>query len=199
MTNDNEPISWAATGGGPLIAIEERHLRHWLGIDPPTDGRVIDTAFRWDDDPDAPATDYDRACDVEDYAALLTVGQGYGLLLSYECMTAWWPGRDTCGGILARWQYANSQAEVRQYMSMVPELPLAEPAMEWIVTDRKIYLFDSAYSGEDVLGGLVDDAITFELCPGKYVVSTCIYQPDTSTSLLLHRIDPAIKPHGCSR
>lgn len=57
-------LTWLESDGGPLLLVPSEHLLSWEGIDPPSDGRHIDTQFRWNG-PDSPATDYDRACDVQ--------------------------------------------------------------------------------------------------------------------------------------
>lgn len=192
MRSSHTPSIWASSNGGPLIAVEAGNLRHWLGIEPPTDGRVIDTEFRWTGDPDASASDYDRACDITDYKALLKVEHGYGLVLPEPAITAWWPVIEKQSGYLVRWGYAEDQNDVQKWMSVVPELPTVEEALEWMITDPRIYLFDSAYSGQDVLDGMSDDFLVFELLPGRYTVSTALYQPDNSTLFVLHRIEPIL-------
>ena len=185
----DEEIQWATSEGGPLIAIEAGNLRHWQGIDAPTDGRIVEATFRWND-PNDPASDYDRACDVSDHAALLVVGDGTGLVLGDSPdATTWWPRSDSSGGILVRWHYAEDEGDVEKYMLVVPDLPTEEAIVEWTVTDTTIYLFDSAFSGDNVLEGLSNDYLTFELKPGRYVVSTSIYRPNDLTHFVLHRIE----------
>ena len=48
--------------------------------------------FDVETDPNDPATDYDRACDVNYYLGLIEIGAGKGLVLGGEPLsTAWWP------------------------------------------------------------------------------------------------------------
>jgi Immunity protein 21 len=67
--------------GGPLIAVPDAAIAHWEGIDPPSNGRVVTARVRWSE-PGDPATDYDRACDVDaESAVALTVGDSWGIVL----------------------------------------------------------------------------------------------------------------------
>ena len=46
-----------------LVRLRVRTQDAWSGIDTPLDGRVVKVDRRWD--PAHPATDYDRACEIE--------------------------------------------------------------------------------------------------------------------------------------
>ncbi len=80
---DAGTLLWMESGGGPLLLVPGEYLPFWGGIDPPTDGRQIVAHFRYGGD-DAPATDYDRACDVDDYLGVIEVGSGCGVVLGDE-------------------------------------------------------------------------------------------------------------------
>jgi hypothetical protein len=67
------------TDGGPVLALPREALASWGGTLPSS--RPIKACFRFGD-PDAPATDYDRACDV-DGVGLLRVGVLRGLVLAH--------------------------------------------------------------------------------------------------------------------
>ena len=68
-----KPLTWIESAGGPLLALRPDCLPLWEGIDPPSEGRRVEASFRWEN-ASAPATDYDRACDVEGYAGVIQVG-----------------------------------------------------------------------------------------------------------------------------
>jgi len=55
-----------ATDGGPVIAIPKEALTAWEGTEPPSKGRKVEAKSRFADPSDlsAPATDYDRVCDI---------------------------------------------------------------------------------------------------------------------------------------
>jgi hypothetical protein len=82
-------VRWMQSNAGPLLLVPGEHLPSWEGVAPPADGRHIEAQFRWNRR-DAPATDYDRACDVTGYLGLLSIGTGHGLVLGDELhATAW--------------------------------------------------------------------------------------------------------------
>jgi hypothetical protein len=112
-----------------LLLVPGEHLLAWEGSDPPSAGRKVEAKFRWHD-PNDPATDYDRACDVEDYLGLIEVGTGKGQVLGGdpEMMTAWLPAgppgdEDTLapGGMLVRWSYAESEEEILRFLAEMPD------------------------------------------------------------------------------
>jgi hypothetical protein len=75
---------WANTGGGPLITMSSDLLKDWYGsFDAPT---PREARFRFNNS-NAPATDYDRACDVDDNLAEITVGEGTALVLGMNLST----------------------------------------------------------------------------------------------------------------
>ena len=78
-----------ANDGGPMMVVPRSPAPLWEGGEHPSGGRAVDAQFRWAGD-GAPATDYDRACDVEEGAALLTAGPGWVLVLNGELAGAGW-------------------------------------------------------------------------------------------------------------
>ena len=84
MVNHIGRFAWLTSDGGPLLLLARAYLRYWGGIDPPTGGRTIEARFRWSGTAATPATDYDRACDVDDELGLLAVGPGHALVLGDE-------------------------------------------------------------------------------------------------------------------
>ncbi len=55
-------MGWFEHDGGPLILLPREALSFWEGIEPPSGGRVVEAAARWENQ--EIATDYDRAGDV---------------------------------------------------------------------------------------------------------------------------------------
>jgi hypothetical protein len=69
------------TDGGPLLLVPVEAVEAWEGTSSPS--RPIEAKFRFGD-PRAPATDYDRACDVsEQRVGVLDVGEWRGLVLGH--------------------------------------------------------------------------------------------------------------------
>src|SRR5260221_7899824 len=185
-------LQWMQSNGGPLLLVSGEHLLSWEGVAPPSDGRHIEAQFRWNGQ-DAPATDYDRACDVKEYVGLLGIDTGHGLVLGDEPRTiAWQPSatagesaEDDTSGVLIRWVYANSEAEVMEALTHVPETAWRDDGLLLSVGREPLYLLDAAYVGSELEG---DDHLTIHLPPGRYSIATAEYAPDSQTSLLLHRL-----------
>lgn len=191
-------LAWMNSEGGPLLLVPGECFSSWGGICPPTDGRQIEATFRWDG-ADSPACDYDRACDVDGYLALLEIGAGQGLVLGDMPMTTRWQPRvfsDSesagMGGILIRCLYANSDADVMAAVEHVPEAAWVDDGITLVVGQAPLYLMDSA-TPADELGkfdklGIHEDHLKIHLPAGRYAVATAIIEPDPHTSLVLHRL-----------
>src|SRR5215510_13183631 len=124
--NSNE-LRWINSAGGPLLLVSGEYLPFWGGVAPPPDERLIEATFRWMG-PGTPATDYDRACDVQGYLGLLDIGAGHGLVLgdapdatAWQAFATFGDGEEVMGGILIRCVYANSDADVRAAVDHLPE------------------------------------------------------------------------------
>lgn len=190
--DDSSTLQWLESNGGPLLLVPGEHLASWGGIDPPRDGRSIEARFR------AllgePASDYDRACDVEGYLGLLDIGAGQGLVLAGDpCGAAWLSsskpaggdGRGLTGHMLVRWEYGESEASVIATLEHVPESIWRDDNLVLTVGREPLYLLDAAYNLGDLQG---DDHLTIHLPEGMYSVVTAEYEPDAHTSLILHRL-----------
>ena len=183
-------LAWVQSEGGPLLLLPERHLTQWEGVRPPSGGRVVEAVFRWGD-PSAPATDYDRAADVDDWVAVLPVGQGEGLVLNdFPAMTAWWPELPGERGLLVRWLVAESEADVIRHLARVPEEIWSDDRVALVTDNERLYLFDSALAGREVMSEGDAESLVICLRPGRFSVLTAHYMPDERTRLMLHRLSP---------
>ncbi len=184
---------WVRSAGSPLLLLPKILQDDWDGIEISPD-REVEAKFRWDKN--GPATDFDRACDVEAYVGVIQVGSGEGVVLGDEAnITSWYPLENTQSGVLVRWVYAeNLDSVVKHIQSIVPS------ELEWesegIVnfTSTSLILFDSALPGcgieetaKVVLPGYEKDRdfIKIDLKAGSYNIKSCYYEPDKKTSLLL--------------
>jgi hypothetical protein len=131
-------------------------------------------------------TDYERACAVEDYLGLITVGPGHGLVLGDEPMsTAWWPFPKLQGGILVRWRWASEGASIIAALKSIPDGVWAPGNITLSLPGGQALLFDAA---EDA--ATIEASLSLTLAPGTYRVDTADYVPDPETALLLHRLVP---------
>jgi hypothetical protein len=157
-------------------------LGAWDGTEPAEPHRSVQTTFRGNGD--GPATDYDRACEVNEWLGVLAVASGEGLVLGGEPLpTAWLPVAHGTGGLLVRWQYAESDSAAARWLSAVPpELPWRW-SVRFAFDAGPLMLFDAAEAGLDPLGSRLELPLTI----GRYDIHTVQWQPDSVTSLLLHR------------
>ena len=157
----------------------------------PPDERLIEATFRWMG-PGMPATDYDRACDVEGYLGLLDIGAGQGLVLGDEPDSTAWQSfgtsgdrEEVTGGILIRWVYANSEADVMAAVDHLPASMWVDDGLEFSVGREPLYLLDAACDASCLDD---DDHLTIYLPSGRYTLATADFEFEVHTRLLLHRL-----------
>ena len=173
-------LSWIESNGGPLLLLPEAILPAWSGTDVPGD-RKIEATFRWQGS--GPASDYDRACDVHDYAGIIPVGKGSALVLGEEPFPTRWIATHA-GGILARWIYAASDTTAEQALSQIPVDMAWKPVGTLVVPSSPLRLIDSADTGSD----LVLPSARIEVEPASYEVSWTKFHWDRETAFLLVRL-----------
>jgi Immunity protein 21 len=170
MTHERQ---WVWTDGGPLILLQTDLLGEWYGIDPnPSKDRSV-------------ATDYERACQVQDYAGVIPVGDGSALVLGEEPMdSTWWPSRDLAEGLIVRVLYsAGDEAVARLIESLGPE-SLTDTGLRMVITSPHLELFDSTCPGTlDLVPRL---AVTVPI--GRYAVYSVVLRDPGSHMIVVHRL-----------
>jgi|GEM_PF-6864141 len=178
---------WLVNDGGPLIVLPGEAASHWEGITAPSNGRVVEAKFRFDTDT---ATDYDRACDVETVAALISVGASWGLVIDQDVPNAAWmklPNTDTF--FIVSVLYANDRSDqqiIHVFRSRKPE-EWERVASELSVGNDDLILMHAADSlrdnyinvrnpeTKDVHSANIDigSPILYRTQPGIYHVDAC--------------------------
>jgi hypothetical protein len=125
----------------------------------------VQAAFRWN--PEGPATDHDRACDVpHDSLGVLPIGPGQGLVLSTDAATAYYrDGRRR--HLLLGWHYAPSEAAL---LDRVPDRESALAVLDEVEFRHpggRLFLMCAA----DFPGSWVLDHDEFALPAGRYRVT----------------------------
>ncbi|KAB1145393.1 hypothetical protein F7R91_19670 [Streptomyces luteolifulvus] len=152
-------VEWVESGGGPLIAVPETVLPFWAGADG-----------------DETASDYDRACEIEDHVGLLPVGDSAALVFGDEpASTSYLADHNT----FVRWCAADSEDE------LLAGVPAALATAEWEQEVRwdvpgTVVLFDAAWPGHDSTRA---DHVRVALPPGPYAVRAAQVQPGPETWL----------------
>ncbi|MEU9367149.1 Imm21 family immunity protein [Streptomyces avermitilis] len=138
-------LAWVQSMGGPLIVIPVSALDQWGGCT--EDGIIVGGT----DVPD----DYDRACDVENWAGVIDVGtEASGLVLADEPATTCYLSEQN---VFVRWLAADSDAELLEAARAI----LDDPATDWEdcgvwETDGSAVLLDSAVAGADLVAEYPD-------------------------------------------
>lgn len=179
--NNKFKFDWVDGEGGPLILIEEKYLSNWEGSDSPSNNRVVEAKFRWNEQ--EIATDYDRACDVDDFIGVVDVGAGKALVLGDEPNAATWIELENkVDGILVRWVYGESEDEVINAAKSISTDTGKREDFVFSVEDSSLVLFAACESYSDSLY----PRLKFKLHNGRYEVSTIEYK-DERTSVICHR------------
>jgi hypothetical protein len=175
----------ATSNGGPLLLVAQEYADAWLGTDPPKDGRVIQTRFRWNES--ALPCDYDRACDVDDYLGEITVGCGSGVILGDEPLaTVWRPCSNAEGGVLVRCRFVESDEDWNRLLATVPDLDFELSSCTLEAPSGCLALFDSAFPGA---GFIAEGAGSWVYVPpGLYQVGIREWQPQSDAAFLLHHL-----------
>ncbi|MEW1840223.1 Imm21 family immunity protein [Nonomuraea angiospora] len=163
---------WVQSGGGPLIAVPKSELNHWAGVDD-NDGPVE----TWGD--------YGRACAVEGYIGLISVGMQQALVLGDEpAMTTYL----TTERLFVRWAAADTEAEL---VGAARRALVGQPGWDddedliWEVREVAV-LFDSAIPGAELES---NERLILDLKPGEYRVRAT-YMKDENNGMILVHLQP---------
>lgn len=179
-------FEWITSEGGPLLLLPEKYLDAWEGTDEPSNGRVVEAQFRRD--PDISATDYDRACDVEDFLGVIDVGEGQGVIFGDEpLMTTWLPSTTEDGGMFVRWVEAESEADLIEFATSFSQTDFHDTSVSITVDDSDLILFAAYEAGRDNF----EVRLRIGLANGHYKFST-LYVSDRLTTVLCHRLSKTL-------
>ena len=161
-------MKWIYSEGGPLLLVERRLLSEWNGSDT--------------SQPEDRPTDYDRACAIVEYMGVIEVANGSAFVLGDEPLQTaiWKDSRDEF--TLVRWSYAESEAAFVEVFGQFPNEPQWDPEIvEFNIEDGELVIFDSAFSGREVL-----ESLEIEVNPGLYRARLMLWEPNDKTSLVVH-------------
>ncbi len=191
--------AWFLNDGGPLIVIPKEALAFWEGADEPAGGRVVEIST-----PSimgGVATDYDRACNANWPAELLTIGPSWGLAISAEttASASWLDVLEPDTRIVVCIMFANEDSDrwLHEVYSHVPKTDWLLNAEAAPVLSTELILMHAVSASEanllhkDVERAVIGDAI-LESTPGTSVRidSSVVDLPDEAL-LSFHRFRKA--------
>ncbi|MCE9581255.1 MAG: immunity 21 family protein [Planctomycetes bacterium] len=164
-------LTWVNSYGGPLVLVPKGLVSSWRGVTGSSTG--------------SRKNDYERACEVMDWAGIVPVFAASALVLANErTPTTWWP--NARGGFLVCWHCAEDEESVVSHLrnGMPPIFEATGLTIQ--IPPEGALLFDSAEPGSDIRG----DRLEIKPVPGVVKVETLMWEPDDLTSLLLYRLEP---------
>ena len=175
-------LTWLDTDAGHLILMSAAVRSLWSGIEPSRDPAAINVRYRFNP-PSDPPSDYDRACEIDDYVGIIGVGSKHAIVL----------GQDPLAATLK--QLADGSAVIARLYTSEIGVPAHLPAIatsEWqsvgsVVFDSSpVVLFDSTEVGWEEP---VFPSVSTEIVLGRYDVAHAQYT-DAALSLWLVRLQP---------
>jgi hypothetical protein len=159
-------------------------LDRWGGVVDQIEGARTEKSYS----PGGKRTDYDRACAVSGYLGRIPVGTGEAMVLGDMPMQTIWVSRRLLnGGMLARWMFAESDAEFLRWLQVIPDT-VFRPEFSFSIKESPLVLFDSAFAGRNVRKR-PEEYLSIEFQPGTYEIKTAVYEPDAQTSMVVHRFE----------
>jgi hypothetical protein len=154
---------WINSSGGPLVMMEEAAALLWSG----SNGNQ---------------SDYDLACQSNDYASKLALHGSDVLVLGDEPLQTLVATSDK-SQLIVRWKWADSDAEVRVAIEKI-DLQAVEiiERLNLNLVDEHLVIFDAADTFDS------NECLRLSMSSGAKEVSTFIFQPTPRTSLLVHSI-----------
>lgn len=190
MSNQFTNLKWISSSGGPLILIPKHLSLFWMGYYFNLNGNLVSPFEIASDEltishlTDA-KTDYDRACEIEEYIAPITVNSGTALVITGEiCPTSWW--QEELFGMLIRVRYTDDITSIPSFLPNLPDSIWEKENFCFDLQDNCLLLFDSVEHGKDI-----SDLLEIALYPSKYEVFTANYSPNSETALIIHKFTRA--------
>lgn len=169
--------------GGPLICVERRLADQWRGID--------GLSIKPNTSMIGAKTDYECACCIPNrYLSVLRLANGAALILGDRpLITGVWKN-PLNQVIIWRVSFADPNDDVPSLLASLTEEAFVAPleAIEFSFGSRNIVIFDTSLPGDEA----AEESASFDIVPGKYLVTTHQVRPTPRAELLLHRFYPVI-------
>ena len=167
-------VKWISSNGGPLILLPTSRAGKWGGASPE---RVSVGPPR--------STDYQRACETDQYLGIITIGDLEVLVFGNEPMqTAWIPSGQAHGGMFIRWEHAENESSIIDCASRVIDSEFHSNGLVFEATEESFYLIDAAIPGSDLDR---ERAFVVSLRPARYMLETATCRKDRIAAVI-HRL-----------
>jgi len=168
---------WIAPEGGNLVVLPRESVEFWLGASEFDDrGKAIPRE----------QSHQAQALAIRDYLSLIELERGWALVLSgeplYTCFT-----NTLAHPTLLRLICANELEEAQDACNSIPESIWTRTDFTVNVGDQGLVLIDSYMIGPELHEYDEDSWCPLDVEEGRYAIETAEYEPERSTSLLLHR------------
>jgi hypothetical protein len=161
----NVKIKWEHELRYTLILLQEGSLNSWRG-----------------DESAKTPSDYERACDIDDYIGIIKSGGRDVLVFGDMPMLLGWKNVDPSTLIIYRWISAENIEEISKELEKIDISIFESVSNEIDVVDNNLIIMEAAQTG--VEGQITGSKAT--LIPGKYSVFTEEYHPNKETHFILH-------------
>jgi hypothetical protein len=167
--------------GGPLICVEHKLADLWRGVD--------GLSIKPDPSARGARTDYECAYLIPNrYLSALSLARGAALILGDMPMTTGVWKNYLHQVIIWRFRFGEPEDDAPTLLASLAEAAFARPVetLEFSFDSPNVVIFDSSCPGDEA----EEESVSFEIAPGKYVVTTHVVRPIPTAELVLHRFYP---------
>lgn len=164
------------TTGVPQLLCPIELAGYWEGINPPSNGRTVESSFRASNNLKEPATDYDLACTISmlpQEVGLVSIANGNALVLCGEIPFATWvQSTDFVGGyIIVPAYWTDSDPDCKTILLTINEEAYSSTTIELTSTGKGFLLF----AATDCVNDSNFESIEADCPAGVYKVATSFY------------------------
>lgn len=165
-------LKWIRSTGGPLVCVECDLEKYWHGIDRGDGANAI--------------SDYARACNIKSYVGKIEIQNGSALILGdMPVETTAWVSEPGSVFIL-RVVYIEPDADIPSLLKHAENANFGMPTeeLDLAVGSGCLVIFDSSLAGFEN----AEQRIALNTAPGRYLISTATFYPDSKTSIVVHKL-----------
>jgi hypothetical protein len=187
-----DKLNWIGSTGGPLILISDKSYGLWSGI-LKRDSYLNNKIEEADDFLNADEADYGKACSIQGYLGVVNIGDDTALILGDEPLLTTVIYSTDKMVIIARWYYGENDELVDNYLNTIDlnSIDNWELSLTFKLNSDRQYLFDSACS-ETMINKKANGFLHLDIKQGEHKIWTTIYEPDSTTRLIIHKLETTI-------